>query len=286
MPLLCHRINQLTISTNAKPLFEKSQFGNVRVWASLQQQTEAAEVFHKLQELESIGDITIYEMVLVVKDVNGETSVVQAVTSEGTQLLSGLTIGTLIGSLAGPVGLMLGMVTGSMAGAAAEADDYGFAEDFLSKAANQLQPGTAAVVAEVEEEDPVFVDSSLSLMGATVVRSDVNYEYTKYSDEEMDEFDEDIADAREKLKAATNDEKEKIHRKIDKIKSKRTDRIIELKEKVNKIEADVKASVKERKIAAIRSKIEKHQKKIAELEKKLEKKLEMVLEVVQKSLVQ
>ena len=248
---------------------------NNLIVASFPLETEAIAASSKLTELESIGDITIYEMVVVQKKVDGEVVVLQAETTEGLATLSGMAIGGLVGALAGPVGMVLGMFTGTLTGSAIEADDYGFAEDVISKIADQLAPGTTAVVAEVEEDDPEFVDSTLALVaGGTVTRTDVDYEYTKYSDEEIDEFDEDIAAIREKLKAAGSEEKDKFRQKIAKLKDKRKERINEIREKVKEAAAEVKISAKERKIARIRSKIEKHQQKIATLEKKLQAVLE------------
>src|SRR5882762_3297150 len=117
--------------------------------ATFKEEAEAIEASRKLHELESIGDITLYEMVIVKKDAGGETVVLQTDTTEGLTTLSGMAIGTLIGSLAGPVGLLAGMFTGTLTGAAAEADNYGFEEDFVTGATAQLQPGMVAVIAEI-----------------------------------------------------------------------------------------------------------------------------------------
>ncbi|MBN8855729.1 MAG: hypothetical protein BGO55_22870 [Sphingobacteriales bacterium 50-39] len=238
--------------------------------ATFKEEAEAIEASQKFHELDSIGDITIYEMVIVKKNANGEAQVLQADTTEGLSTLSGMAIGSLIGALAGPVGFVAGMFTGTVVGTAVEADNYGFAEDFVSKAANQLQPGMASVIAEIEEDDPVFVDNSLSSLGGTLTRSDVDYEYTKHSDEEIDELDEEVAAARAKLKAASDKEKDKIRQKIVKLKEERKERIAEFKDKVKDAITDIKASAKDRKIEKLRSKIEKHHKKIADLEKQMQ----------------
>jgi uncharacterized membrane protein len=240
--------------------------------ASFKEEAGAIAASKKLSDLETIGDISIYEMAVIKKNPDGEAVVLQAAEDSlgGVKTISGLAIGTFIGSLAGPVGMVVGMFTGALVGQAEEADDYGFAADFVSGVAEKLQPGTAAIVAEVEEDDPVFIDSTLNMIGATVTRTDVNYEYTKYSDEEIDEFDEDIATAREKLKVAAADDKDRIRQKIAKLKDKRKDRIAELKEKAEEAVKEVKASVKDRTVEKIRNKIEKHQEKIASLEKKLQ----------------
>jgi uncharacterized membrane protein len=248
--------------------------------AAFKEEAEAIEASQKLNELESIGDITIFELVVVKKNADGETVVLQSDTTEGLTTISGMAIGTLIGALAGPVGLVAGMFTGTVAGAALETEKYGFADDFISSAAGQLQPGMAAIIAEIEESDPVFVNSSLTPLGAVLTRSDVDYEYDKHSDEEIEELDEEVAAARAKLKSATDKEKNKIQQKIAKLKEERKEKIGEFKEKVKDAMADVKASAKDRKIEKLRGKIEKHQQKIADLEKQLQAVVEKGKEVV------
>jgi uncharacterized membrane protein len=248
--------------------------------ATFKEEAGALEASQKLNDLEAIGDITVYEKVIIRKNADGTTVVLQSDTTEGLSTVSGMAVGALIGALAGPVGLVAGMFTGTMAGALVETDNYGFAEDFISGAANQLKPGMTAVIAEVEESDQVFLDSSLAPLGGTLTRSDVDYEYDKHSDEEIDEMDEDIAAARAKLKSAAQNDKAKFQKKIDKLKEERKERIQEFKEKVKDTEAEVKASVKERKIGKLRDKIEKHQQKIANLEKQLQAAVEKNKEVL------
>jgi uncharacterized membrane protein len=241
------------------------------------------EASQKLHDLESIGDITIYELVILQKNEAGETKVLQADTTEGATTLSGMAIGTLIGALAGPVGMMAGMLMGTVTGSAIESDDYGFAADFIDKAAGQLQPGMTAVIAEIDEDDPLFINSSLAPLEGTVTRSDVDYEYGKYSDEEIDELDEEIADVRAKLKSAAADRKDKFQQKIAKLKEKRKDRIAELKDKVKEAVSDIQTTARERKIQKLRNKIEKHHKKIADLEKDLQAMMEKDRELVKEA---
>jgi len=250
--------------------------------STFKEDEKAIEASQKLNELETIGDITIYERVILKKNGDGQTIVLQNDTTEGEGLttISGMAVGTLIGALAGPVGMVAGMFAGTLTGALAESDNYGFAEDFISGAAGQLQPGMTAIIAEIEESDPVFVDSSLTPLGATIKRSDVDYEYNKRSDEEIDELDEEVAAARAKLKSAVDNDKAKFRKKIAKLKEERKERINEFKEKVKDTEAEIKTSAKERMIGKIRSKIEKHQKKISDLEKQLQGVLEKDKEAV------
>lgn len=71
--------------------------------ASFKEEAEAIEASHKLNELETIGDITVYEMVVIEKNADGQAVILQADTDEGVRTMSGMAIGTLVGSLAGPV---------------------------------------------------------------------------------------------------------------------------------------------------------------------------------------
>jgi uncharacterized membrane protein len=237
--------------------------------ASFDQEDKATEAYSKLQDLDKIGDVTIYEMAVITKNAEGHASVVEALTADGGQTIAGMAVGTVIGALAGPVGMVAGMLLGTLTGEAVELDDYGFEDDFVGKVTDKLKPGETVLVMEVEEDDPVFIDSTFTMLGVEAQRTDVNYEYTKYSDEELEEFEEDIVAQRDKLKTAADEEKEKLRNKITKLKNKRKERIEELKEKVSSAEDKIKASGKEKKVARLRLKIEKHQKKISELEQKL-----------------
>src|SRR4030095_7948999 len=91
---------------------------------SFKNESQAIEGSHKLTELESFGDITVYERVMLKKSATGEKTVLQSETSDGVRTLSGMALGTLVGALAGPVGMLVGMMTGTLAGAALESDYF------------------------------------------------------------------------------------------------------------------------------------------------------------------
>ena len=128
---------------------------------SFKNEPQAFAGSHRLMELESHGGITVYEKVIVKKDLNGETSAIQDDTSGGLRVLSGMALGTLIGALAGPVGILVGMVSGTLSGALLETNYYDFSDDFISKVYSRLQPGTVAIVAEIYEEGPAMVENAM-----------------------------------------------------------------------------------------------------------------------------
>src|SRR6476646_7352985 len=100
---------------------------------SFPEETKAMEALQKLNELESLGDITVYENVLVRKKNNGELEVLNENKDEGWRMLTGMGIGSLLGMLGGPVGFVFGLYTGTAVGAVAEMDHYDFADDFIDK---------------------------------------------------------------------------------------------------------------------------------------------------------
>ena len=241
------------------------------VVVSFTSESKAIEASQKMIELESLGDITVYEKVIVKKEANGEVTVLQTNTTEGVRTLSGMAIGTLIGALAGPVGVLAGMATGTLVGTMYEADYFDFSDDFGSKVVDQLQPGAVAIIAEIYEDDPGFLDNTLAPLNPAISRSDVDYVYDEFIDAQIEEIDEEIAAERARVKSSVESEKSKIQQKIARLKEKRQKRIVQLKEKGKSIVAKVKASMEEEKKSRLIKMINRHKARTAELEEKLHK---------------
>jgi uncharacterized membrane protein len=227
---------------------------------SFKNEAQAIAGSHKLIELESFGDITVYEKVMVKKEANGEISAMESDTSDGVRVLSGMAFGTLIGALAGPVGLLVGMVSGTVTGALLETNYYEFSDDFTSKVYGQLQPGAVAIIAEIYEEGPAFLDNAMEPLNATISRSNVDDSYDEFVDDQVKAIQADIADDRASIKSANEREKAKIQQKIAQLKEKRHQRIVELKQKQQA-----------RKEARLKEKINEKKAETAELESKLNK---------------
>lgn len=239
---------------------------------SFNDEAQAIAASHRLIELESYGDITVYEKVIVRKDDYGQTSIVQSETSDGVRTLSGMAIGSLIGVIAGPVGLLVGMLTGTLVGAVAEADYMDFSDDFIDKVNERLQPGSVAIIAEVYEESPDIIDHAFRNLGATTVfRSDVDYVYDDFEDEEIGETDEEIAAERARIKSANAADKAKIQQKIADLKDKRRKKIAALKEKHQAKKESRHTSREERKKVRLEKRISRHQTRITVLEEQVKK---------------
>jgi uncharacterized membrane protein len=236
---------------------------------SFPNEAQAVEASHKLIELESFGDISIYEKGMIRKNANGDMSVLQSDTTDGLRTFSGMAIGTVVGAFGGPVGMVIGMLTGTLTGALLDVDNADFSEDFVSKVSDRLQPGTVAIVAEIGEDDPSLLDSVFAAYGTSITRSDIGYEYDAYQDDEVEAVDKEIADERAKIKSAASSEKLKIQENIARLKEKRRKRIASLKEKHKSGVAKFKLKVKDAKESRLNKRILQHQTKINELEEKL-----------------
>lgn len=227
---------------------------------SFTNEAKAIEASHKLTELESFGDISIYEKVIVKKGANGEFTSLQSETSDGLRMVSGMAIGTLVGAIGGPVGMLVGMLSGTAIGAVVEADYMDFSEDVVRKVTDRLKVGDVAILAEISEDSPAFVDGVVTPLGGNIFRSNVDDVYDDYQDEQVKEFDKEITEERKQFKAAMTEDKAKIKKRIDQLKEKRRQRIDALKEKA-----------KNRKKARFAHAINKEQAKISELKKGLNK---------------
>lgn len=208
--------------------------------ASFKEEKKAIDALHALIESESLGDITIYEKIMVRKKAGGDFEILKEDTADGWRMVAGMGIGSLVGMIGGPVGFIFGLYTGTAVGALAELGHYDFAEDFVRKVENKMAEGTISIIAEVDEDNNVFVDTTLKPFGAVILRSDVDFAYDKYVDEQIEEIDEEIADKRAQLKKAVGDDRKKIENKIAELKKKRKEKIAEFTEKRRAAEKNIK----------------------------------------------
>ncbi|HWA34518.1 MAG TPA: DUF1269 domain-containing protein [Cyclobacteriaceae bacterium] len=260
--------------------------------ASFTDEAKAIAAMHKLTELDSFGDISIYEKILVRKKVDGEVEMLADDNSEGWRTLAGMGVGSLLGVLGGPVGFLVGLYTGTVVGAAADMSHYGFAEDFIGRVKNKLTTGTVSIIAEIEEHNSLFINTSLKPFDAVITRSDVDLEFKQYVSDQIHKIEDDIANERMALKAAVGNERIKIQNKIAELKEKRkatiagfltTAKNVEknIKEKTaagfEQVESEVadfmssiSSEVNEERVDVIKRRIARYENKIRELNKRLE----------------
>jgi hypothetical protein len=155
---------------------------------------------HRLRKLEFLGDISIFGKVMIRKSETGELMQLEDDGSESFWISSGAAFSALINTAGIPVAII-----------------------------DQLKPGTVAILAEINGDDPFLVEDEVSSLGAKVFRSGGNYIYLDNEEGGVKELDEDIATERRRLKSETADDKLQVKYKIAELKEKRTGRIQELR---------------------------------------------------------
>jgi uncharacterized membrane protein len=208
--------------------------------ASFKEEKKAIGALHKLKELDSFGDIALYESVLVRKQQDNDYEILKADSSEGWRVLTGMAVGGLLGALGGPIGLIIGLYTGTAIGAISDASHYNFAEDFVAGVENKMATGTVSIIAEIDEESSVFIDDYFKPFDAVITRSDVDFDYDTYLGEEIDVIDDEITEERVSLKKSIGDEKTKIEKKIAVLKEKRKLKVAEFDAAAKKMAATIK----------------------------------------------
>jgi len=193
--------------------------------ASFNKEIQAIEASRKLTELELSGDITIYERVLLKKRADGTAEILQADITHGVRSISGMSLATLIGIIGGPVGMAAGILSGTLSEVAIELGYFGFSEDFGKKVVNKLEGNDVAVIAEVDEENPVFINGTI---GGMISRTNVQYAYSEYSEERIEAIDSEIAAQRIRIKSVEDAEKILLEQKIIDLKEKRRRKLAEL----------------------------------------------------------
>jgi uncharacterized membrane protein len=131
---------------------------------------EAYEGSRVLKELHADGSITLYGQAVIAKDASGQVTVKEAADEGPLGTAVGLITGSMVGLLGGPVGVAVGAAAGAYGGALYDLTTAGVGVDFLDQAAKGLDPGKAAVVAEVEEEWVLPLETRMEAVGGTVLR--------------------------------------------------------------------------------------------------------------------
>ena len=248
---------------------------------SFTEETKAVEALHKLDELDELGDISIYDKVLLRKNSNDETEVLKYDSGEGWRTLAGFTIGSLVGVLAGPVGFIIGMLAGTIAGGISETTHYDFAEDFGNKIKKRITVGTVAIIAEIEEQRPGFVDRFMKPFGGHILRSDAAIDWDAYEQDQIDKIDDEILNAEKELEITIKAEKHRLENLINYLNGKKAEKIAKIKirletnrnkleEQAAKLKSKLTKPINKTKEKKIEDKIAQYEGKIAGLSKKLE----------------
>lgn len=239
------------------------------ILASFEKEKQAIEAMHKLTQLESYGDISIYGKALVRKQGNGKFEILSADSENGWRTLTGTVAGSLIGALGGPVGFVVGLFTGTTIGAITDLGRQNFDESFIKKIESRIPPHTVSIIAEVDESSDIFVDNALKPYGADIERSDIDFEFSEYVLNEIDKVDKELIAAREELKNKAGKEKQKIDEKISLLKAKRNEIIADARKDARNFKKDINEAIEKTRTGFIKKRIDRYETKLRDLKEEL-----------------
>jgi uncharacterized membrane protein len=121
---------------------------------------KAFEGLHTLWDLDASGDITVHGAAVIHRDKFGRIDVATKDTDPGVRTIVGVGIGALLGALAGPIGAAAGIAGAASIAAGTAANETGLA----------MNPGQAAVIAEVSEDWTTPIDTAMKPLGGVMYR--------------------------------------------------------------------------------------------------------------------
>jgi uncharacterized membrane protein len=183
-------------------------------------ESQAYEGIRALKELDGDGTITLYSQAVIAKDAAGKVGVRQAADPGPLGTAVGLVTGGLVGVVGGPAGMVLGASAGAFGGSMFDLGETVVGSDFLDEAARNLEPGKAAVVAEVEEEWVTPLDTRMASVGGTVLRrTRGDVEHAQY-ERDIAAMEADIAAMDAEYQQASGEARAKLQARIDSAKAR------------------------------------------------------------------
>jgi uncharacterized membrane protein len=201
---------------------------NKVIFVGFESEQKAYEGDRALHDMHREGTISLYNDAVVVKERSGKVAVRRAPEGEPVGMFGGMLTGGLIGLLGGPIGAAVGLGTGTLIGAAFDLTKEGVDQDFVEDVGARLEPGKAAVIAEIDEQWQVPLDTRMEALGGTLVRRTQTQIEDAYLEREIETAQRELAELESETVAemkASQTEKarrraERLQEKIDAAKRK------------------------------------------------------------------
>ena len=178
-------------------------------------QADAYAGVRALRALDAEGSLSLYGLGVIAKDQAGVVSVLDSDGHGAVGVGVGMAVGALIGLLAGPVGMAVGAVAGTLAGALRDSWVSGVGLEFVDETQTTLQPGTVAIVAEVEEDWIIPVDTRMEAAGGVVFRRARSDLQAAIREHELALFRAEIADLQREFEQAGDSAKARLQARLD-----------------------------------------------------------------------
>ena len=236
--------------------------------AVFESENKAFEGLAALKGLHTKGDITLYATAVVNKDEKGKLHLNTAADQGPVGTATGLLTGSLIGLIGGPVGLAIGALTGTVAGLIFDVSSDDINTTFVDEVSAALTRGKTAVIAEIDEEWTVPIDTTLAPLNGIVFRRLKNEVAEDQLARESEAIKAEYKLLKEELKQAKEEDKAAIKSAITKLQDKAhaTDELVKRKLNETKTQLDAKVNTMEEQMKDARPKRkEKIQKRIEAL---------------------
>ena len=216
---------------------------NKVIFVGFDSEQKAYEGDRALQDMHRDGTLTLYNDAVVVKEAGGKVAVRRGPEAEPVGAFGGMLTGGLIGLLGGPVGAAVGLGAGTLIGAAFDLTKEGIDRDFVEDAGARLAPGRAAVIAEIDEQWQVPLDTRMEGLGGKLMRRTQTQIEDAYLEREIETAQKELAILQSETVAevkATQSEKarkraEQLQAKIDAAKRKVQEKEDELARKLQSV---------------------------------------------------
>ena len=175
---------------------------------------QAHEGFRAFERLDDDGFVAIYDAAILTKSTNGAATARRVGKFGPRGTLAGLAVGSLIGLLAGPAGLAVGFASGTLLGALSDFENSRVGSDFVGDVANELVPGKAALIAEIEEEEIGPVDLAMQPLNGWVMRRSLRELKDEENEQDIAALKAEIAHSKKEHAEARAEGKTKLEARI------------------------------------------------------------------------
>jgi uncharacterized membrane protein len=227
---------------------------NKVIFVGFDTEQKAYEGDRALHDMHREGTLTLYNDAVVVKEGGGKVVVRRAPEAEPVGTVGGMVTGGLIGLLGGPVGAAVGLGAGTLIGAAFDLIEEGIDRDFVEDAGTRLAPGKAALIAEIDEQWQVPLDTRMEALGGKVLRQTRTQIEDAYAERGVEAAEKELAALEaEKVAQVQAAQTEKARKQAEKLQGKIDAAQIKLQAKQNELAAKMQAVKDEgtRKIAVL-----------------------------------
>jgi uncharacterized membrane protein len=212
------------------------------IFVGFPNESKAYEGDRALHDMHREGTLTLYNDAVVVKEPGGKVVVRRSPDTEPIGTFGGMVTGGLIGLLGGPVGAAVGIGAGTLMGAAFDLTEAGVERDFVEDMGASLEPGKAAVIAEIDEYWQVPLDTRIEALGGNLLRQTRTQIEDAYAERAAEAAQRELAALEaEKLAQVTAAQTEKARKQAEKLQAKIDAAKRKLQEKEDELAAKMRA---------------------------------------------